>query len=56
MTLVDNAGALLRMAAIQLRRLAEHAPEIAMELRDLAGELDEEAAELLAELNQQNTG
>jgi len=35
----------LRMAAVQLRRIAEQAPEIAVELRHIAQELEAEAAD-----------
>jgi hypothetical protein len=40
---VWNTVAFLRMATVQMRRLAECAPEIAVELRDLAGDIEEEA-------------
>jgi hypothetical protein len=43
---VDNTIRFMRMAAIQLRRLAEHAPDIANELRRIAGELDKDADDL----------
>jgi len=36
----------MRMAAIQLRQIAEHAPDIANELRRIAGELDKDADDL----------
>ena len=42
----QNTAAFLRMAATQLRQLAEHAPDIASELRHMAGQLDAEADEL----------
>ena len=44
----QNTAAFLRMAATQLRQLAEHAPDIASELRHMAGQLDAEADELSA--------
>ena len=49
---VPNTVAFLRMAAVQMRRLAECVPEIAAELRDLAGDLDEEANEFTADETQ----
>src|SRR5207248_10380090 len=36
----------MRMAAIQLRQIAEHGPDIANELRRIAGELDKDADDL----------
>lgn len=46
---VDNTIHFMRMAAIQLRRIAEHAPDIANELRRVAGELDKDADDLNAQ-------
>ena len=43
---VDNTVAFLRMAAIELRRIAERAPEAADELRRIADKLDKDAGEL----------
>lgn len=43
---VENTEAFLRMAAIELRRMAEEAPEIATGLRHLAEQLEAEADEL----------
>lgn len=43
---VDNTIRFLRMAAIQLRRLAEQAPDIAAELRRMAEEIDKDADDL----------
>ena len=42
----QNTIAFLRMAATQLRQLAEHAPDIAAELRHMAGQLEAEADDL----------
>lgn len=42
----QNTVAFLRMAAAQLRQLAEHAPDIAGELRHMAGQLETEADEM----------
>jgi hypothetical protein len=42
----QNTAVFLRMAASQLRQLAEHAPDIAAELRHMAGQLEAEANEL----------
>ena len=41
-----DAEAFLRMAAVELRRIAEQAPDIAVELRDVAQKLDAEADDL----------
>ena len=41
-----DTRAFLKMAAIELRRLAEREPEIADELRDVAQKLDDEAGDL----------
>ena len=41
-----NTIAFLRMAAAQMRLVAQCAPEIAAELRDLAGDIEEEANDL----------
>ena len=43
---VDNTIKFLRMAAIELRRIAERATDIADELRYLADQLDADAADL----------
>ncbi|HTV90185.1 MAG TPA: hypothetical protein VME41_14320 [Stellaceae bacterium] len=43
---VDNTIRFLRMAAIELRRIAERAPDIADELRHLADQLDTDASDL----------
>jgi hypothetical protein len=42
----QNTAVFLRMAASQLCQLAEHAPDIAAELRHMAGQLEAEADEL----------
>jgi hypothetical protein len=42
----QNTIAFLRMAATQLRQLAEHAPDIASELRHMASQLEAEADDL----------
>ena len=44
---VQESEVFLRMAAIELRRIAGLAPEIADELRNLAQQLDVEANELV---------
>jgi hypothetical protein len=41
-----DAQSFLRMAAIELRRIAEQAPDIAVELRDVAQKLQAEAEDL----------
>ena len=43
---VDNTIRFMRMAAMQLRQIAEHAPDIANELRRIAEELDKDADDL----------
>lgn len=43
---VDNTIKFLRMAAIELRRIAERAPDIADELHHLARQLDADADDL----------
>lgn len=43
---VDNTIKFLRMAAIELRRIAERAPEIAAELHHLADQLEADANDL----------
>lgn len=43
---VDNTIKFLRMSAIELRRLAERAPDIAAELHHIADQLDSDANEL----------
>jgi hypothetical protein len=43
---VHDTQVFLRMAAIELRRIAEQAPDIAIELRHVAQKLEVEAEEL----------
>ncbi|MGE5269408.1 MAG: hypothetical protein ACM3JG_07010 [Thiohalocapsa sp.] len=43
---VDNTIKFLRMAAIELRRLATRAPDVGDELRHIAEQLDRDADEL----------
>lgn len=43
---VDNTIGFLRMSAIELRRLAERAPDIAAELHHIAAQLDADANDL----------
>lgn len=43
---VDNTIRFLRMSAIELRRLAERAPDIAAELQHIADQLDADANDL----------
>lgn len=43
---VQNTQVFLRMAAIELRRIAEQAPDIAVELQHVAQKLEAEAADL----------
>jgi hypothetical protein len=43
---IRHTIAFLRMAAIEIRRLAEDAPDIAVELRHIAGQLEAEANDL----------
>jgi hypothetical protein len=43
---VDNTIRFLRMSAIELRRIAERAPDIAAELRHIADQLDADANDL----------
>ena len=45
---VDNTIKFLRMSAIELRRLAERAPDISAELQHIAEQLDADADELEA--------
>ena len=42
----QSTVAFLRMAAAQLRELAEHAPDIAWEVRHIAEQLEIEAADM----------
>jgi hypothetical protein len=43
---VDNTIKFLRMAAIELRRIAERAPDVAAELYHIADQLDADANDL----------
>jgi hypothetical protein len=43
---VDNTVRFLRLAAIELRRLAERAPDISAELHHIADQLEADAADL----------
>lgn len=43
---VQHTQAFLRMAALELRRIAEQDPDIAVELRQVAQQLEAEAADL----------
>ena len=43
---VDNTIRFLRLAAIELRRLAERAPDISVELHHVASQLEADAADL----------
>ena len=43
---VDNTIRFLRMSAIELRRLAERAPDVATELLHIADQLDADADDL----------
>ena len=43
---VRDTEVFLRMAAVELRRIAEQAPDIAVELRHVAQQLDAEAEDL----------
>jgi len=43
---VDNTIRFLRMSAIELRRLAERAPDVAAELHHIADQLDADANDL----------
>jgi len=43
---VDNTIRFLRMAAIELRRIAERAPDVTDELRHLADQLEADARDL----------
>lgn len=43
---VDNTIRFLRMAAIELRRIAENAPDIADQIRHVADQLDADADDL----------
>jgi hypothetical protein len=43
---VDNTIKFLRMAAIELRHIAERAPDIAAELHHMADQLDADADDL----------
>lgn len=45
---VQDTHVFLRMAAIELRRMAERAPEIDVELHNVAQKLDAEAKDLVA--------
>ena len=40
---IDHETAFLRIAAIQLRRIAERAPEVREELRHMAGQFEADA-------------
>lgn len=43
---VDNTIKFLRMAAIELRRIAERAPDVSAELHHIADQLDADANDL----------
>jgi hypothetical protein len=43
---IDHEIAFLRMAAIELRRIAERAPEVGDELRHMADQFEADAEEL----------
>jgi hypothetical protein len=43
---IDHEIAFLRMAAIELRRIAERAPEVGDDLRHMANQFDTDAEEL----------
>ena len=43
---VENTIMFLRLAGIELRRIAERAPDISAELRHIAEQLDADAADL----------
>ena len=43
---VKSTQVFLRMAVIELRRIAEHAPDIAIELQHVAQQLEAEAEDL----------
>jgi hypothetical protein len=43
---VDNTIRFLRLAAIELRRLADRAPDISAELHHVANQLEADAADL----------
>jgi hypothetical protein len=43
---VQDEQVFLRMAATELRRIAEHDPDVAVELRDMAQKLEVEAESL----------
>lgn len=45
---VDNTIKFLRMASIELRRIAARAPDVADDLRHIADQLDTDAGELEA--------
>ena len=45
---VQDTQVFLRMAAIELRRIAERAPDVAAELQNFAHQLEAEAADLIA--------
>jgi len=45
--LLRNQIAFLRMAAVEMRNIADQAPEVASQLRMMADQLDAEAADLL---------
>ena len=48
--LLRNQIAFLRMAAVEMRNIADQAPEVASQLRMMADQLDAEAADLLRQL------
>jgi type II secretory pathway component PulF len=53
---VQNTQVFLRMAAIELRRIAERSPEIAIELRHAAQQLEAEAEDLVAAMPDRHAG
>ena len=48
--LLRNQIAFLRMSAVEMRNIADQAPEVASQLRMMADQLDAEAADLLRQL------
>ena len=53
---IDNTVGFMRMTAIELRRIAERAPEVADELHRIADKLDTDADELAGRAGSQSRG
>jgi len=53
---VQNTQVFLRMAAIELRRIAERAPDMALDLRQVAQQMEAEAEDLARDIGSGHDG